>query len=87
MMRIELTTDAAVDLPLFPETLTPTTLTLTLVFLERCADNGEIAKRFAQMPVGRLLRSGCNQHTLGPDDLPRLRDKAKRCIKVCDGMD
>merc|ERR1719362_2092787 len=51
-------------------------------FLDRCVgDNGEIAKRFAQMPVGRLLRPGCDQHTLGPDDIPILRDKTKRCLK------
>ena len=38
-------------------------------FLDRCVnDEGQIAKIFAQMPVGRLLRSGCTQHTLGPAD-------------------
>ena len=53
-------------------------------FLDRCVgDDGEIAKRFAQMPVGQLLRAGCTQHTLGPADIPKLRDKAKRCLKVC----
>ena len=53
-------------------------------FLEHCVgDDGEIAKRFAQMPVGQLLRAGCTQHTLGPADIPKLRDKAKRCLKVC----
>merc|ERR1719353_1331046 len=40
-----------------------------------------MAKKFAQLPVGRLVRAGCNQHTLGPDDIPKLREKAKRCLK------
>ena len=53
-------------------------------FLDCCVDdNGQIAKRFAQLPVGRLLRDSCDQHTLGPEDIPKLRDKAKRCLQVC----
>ena len=52
--------------------------------LEHCTGDGEeIAKKFAQLPVGRLLRDGCNQHTLGPDDIPKLREKAERCLQVC----
>merc|ERR1719201_25721 len=51
-------------------------------FLEHCVlDGEEIAKKFAQLPVGRLLKAGCNQHTLGPNDIPKLRDKAKKCLK------
>ena len=53
-------------------------------FLDRCVgDNGEIAKRFEQMPVGKILRTTSNQHTLGPADAPKLRDKAKKCLQVC----
>ena len=53
-------------------------------FLDRCVgDNGEIAKRFAHMPVEMILRSNTNQHRLGPTDIPKLRDKAKRCLQVC----
>ena len=53
-------------------------------FLEHCVnDEGQIAKIFSQMPVGKLLRAGCTQHTLGPADIPKLRDKAKKCLQVC----
>ena len=53
-------------------------------FLDHCVDDEEqIAKVFAQMPVGRLLTSGCTQHTLGPADIPKLREKAKRSLQVC----
>ena len=53
-------------------------------FLDHCVDDeGQIAKRFAEIPVGRLLRGGCNQHTIGPTDMPALRSKAEKCLKVC----
>ena len=53
-------------------------------FLDRCVgDDGEIAKRFANMPVGNILRTTSNQHTVGPDDIPQLRGKAKSCLQVC----
>ena len=55
-------------------------------FLDRCVnDEGQIAKRFVEMPVGRLLRGGCNQHTIGPGDMPALRWKAEKCLEVCVG--
>ena len=53
-------------------------------FLDRCVgDDGEIAKRFAHMPVEMILRSNTNQHKVGPADIPKLRDKAKRSLQVC----
>ena len=53
-------------------------------FLDHCVnDEGQIAKRFVEMPVGRLLRGGCNQHTIGPADMPALRSKAEKCLQVC----
>ena len=53
-------------------------------FLDRCVnDEGQIAKRFVEMPVGRLLRGGCNQHTIGPADMPALRSTAEKCLGVC----
>ena len=53
-------------------------------FLERCVDDkGQIAKRFAELPVGRLLREGCNQHVLVDDFASGfLRNKADRCLQV-----
>ena len=52
--------------------------------LDRCVDGeGKIAKRFAELPIGMLLRRGCNQHKLGPADIPKLREKAERCLQVC----
>ena len=53
-------------------------------FLDHCVnDEGQIAKRFSQMPVGKLLRGGCNQHTIGPADMPVLRSTAEKCLGVC----
>ena len=52
--------------------------------LDRCVDDKEeIAKRFLEMPVGRLLRPGCSQHVVTTQDIPRLHDVAERCLKVC----
>ena len=52
-------------------------------FLDRCVDEeGKVAASFKEMPVGQLLRGGCNQHTLSPDDMSVLRFKAKGCLKV-----
>ena len=52
-------------------------------FLDRCTvDEGKIAKRFAQMPVGNLLRGGWKQHVLTTADIPQLRRKAKKCLQV-----
>ena len=53
-------------------------------FLDHCVDDeGKMAKSFAEMPVETLLRAGCNQHTLDPADIPKLREKAKRSLQVC----
>ena len=52
-------------------------------FLEHCVDDeGKIAKRFAKMPVGSLVRGGWKQHVLTTADIPRVRRKAKKCLQV-----
>ena len=52
-------------------------------FLEHCADDaGQMASKFAEMPVGNLLRGGWKQHVLTTADIPQLRDKAKKCLQV-----
>ena len=52
-------------------------------FLDRCVDDeGKIAKRFAEMPVGNLLRGGWKQHVLTAADIPYLHGKAKKCLRV-----
>ena len=51
--------------------------------LDRCVDaECKIATRFVQMPVGRLLRGGCNQHEVKPFDIAHLRSKTKKCLQV-----
>ena len=51
--------------------------------LDRCVDDkGEIAKRFLEMPVGRLLRPGCSQHVVVDGDIPFLNRKAEKCLQV-----
>ena len=53
-------------------------------FLQHCADKGEIAEKFAKMPVGGLLRlrGGWNQHVLTAADIPELRSTAQKCMQV-----
>ena len=52
-------------------------------FLEHCVDDeGQIAPKFAKMPVGNLLRGGWKQHVLTTADIPQLRRKAKKCLQV-----
>ena len=53
-------------------------------FLQHCADKGEMAEKFAQMPVGDLirLRGGWNQHVLTAADIPELRSTAQKCMQV-----
>ena len=49
----------------------------------RCTDDqGEIAKRYLEMPIGRLLREGCNQHTVKTAQIPALRHKATKSLEV-----
>merc|ERR1712032_1589993 len=51
-------------------------------FLEHCVDDeGQVAPKFAKMPVGNLLRGGWKQHVLTTADIPQLRDKAKKCLQ------
>ena len=53
-------------------------------FVDRCTDDeGKLAKRFLEMPIGRLLREGCSQHVVVKEDIPQLREKADRCLQVC----
>lgn len=50
-------------------------------FLERCTDDqGKIASRFFDVPVGRMLRPGLNQYVVGTNDISHLRDKTKQCL-------
>ena len=54
-------------------------------FLQHCVDNeGQLAPKFAQMPVGNLFRfrGGWKQHVLTTADIPELRTKAKNCLQV-----
>ena len=52
-------------------------------FLEHCVDDeGKIAPKFAEMPVGNLVRGGWKQHVLTAADIPILRGKAKQCLQV-----
>ena len=52
-------------------------------FLEHCVDDeGQVAPKFAKMPVGNLLRGGWKQHVLTTADIPQLRRKAKKCHQV-----
>ena len=52
-------------------------------FLEHCVDDeGQVAPKFAKMPVGNLLRGGWKQHVLTTADIPQLRRKAKKCLQV-----
>ena len=52
-------------------------------FLEHCVDNeGQVAPKFAKMPVGNLLRGGWNQHVLTTADIPQLRETAIKCLQV-----
>ena len=52
-------------------------------FLDRCVDDeGKVAPKFAEMPVGNLLRGGWKQHVLTVADIPHLHGKAKKCLKV-----
>ena len=56
-------------------------------FLDRCVDNeGKIAPKFAEMPVGNLLRGGWKQHVLTAADIPQLHGKAKKCLQVRVGV-
>ena len=49
----------------------------------RCTDDqGEIAERYLEMPIGRLLREGCNQHTVKTAQIPELRHKAAKSLEV-----
>merc|ERR1712032_544385 len=51
-------------------------------FLEHCVDDeGQVAPKFAKMPVGNLLRGGCKQHVLTTADIPTLRSKANKCLQ------
>merc|ERR1711939_980121 len=51
-------------------------------FLDHCVDDaGQIAPKFAEMPVGNLLRGGWKQHVLTAADIPKLRGKAKKCLQ------
>ena len=51
--------------------------------LERCVDgDGQLAPRYANMQMGRLLRAGSAQHKLSSDDIPILRGTASKCLKV-----
>ena len=54
-------------------------------FLDRCVcDEGKIAARFAEMPVGRLLRGGCTQHKLtSKQHFTKLRSRTQKCLQVC----
>ena len=50
-------------------------------FLERCTDDqGKIASRFFDVPVGRMLRPGCNQYVVDTNDIPHLREKTRQCL-------
>ena len=52
-------------------------------FLQHCVDDkGQIAPKFAEMPVENLSRGGCKKHVLTTDDIPKLRKKAKKCLQV-----
>ena len=52
-------------------------------FLQHCVnDAGKIANKFAEMPVGNLLRGGWKQHVLTTADIPELRGKANKCLQV-----
>ena len=52
-------------------------------FLEHCADDeGQVAPKFAEMPVGNLIRGGWKQHVLTAADIPKLRGTAKKCLQV-----
>ena len=42
---------------------------------------GELSPRYANMPIGKLLRAG-SQHELSSKDMPILREKASKCLKV-----
>jgi len=51
-------------------------------FLDRCTDDqGKIAARFLDVPVGRMLRPGCNQYVVDAHDIPYLREKTKNCLE------
>jgi len=51
-------------------------------FIKRCVDDeGKLAKRFAEMPVRRLLQPGCTQHKVKVRDIHFLNGTAKRCLK------
>ena len=51
--------------------------------LERCVDDhGQLAPRYANMKMGRLVRAGYVQHKLSSEDIPILRAKASKCLKV-----
>ena len=52
-------------------------------FLQHCVDDeGQVAPKFAKMPVGNLLRGGWKQHVLTTADIPQLRRKANKCLQV-----
>ena len=52
-------------------------------FLDHCSDDeGGIAPKFAEMPVGSIVRGGWKQHVLTTADIPQLRETAIKCLQV-----
>ena len=52
-------------------------------FLDHCADGeGQMSPKFARMRAGSLIRDDRKLHVLTTTDIPKLRDKAKKCLQV-----
>ena len=67
----------------FPITSALTSISAIQYFEDRCVDeNGKIASRFVDMPIGRMLRGGTTQHKLTASDLRKLRKTTRKCIEV-----